>query len=214
MLPELKTWHGEVIANKTVAALINNNFKAFYCKTRQDACVQILNLVPGGARIGVGGSQTIMELNILEPLKSQGHTILNHNQPGLTNEQKTEIRLQQLTCDFFLTGTNAVTLDGKLVNTDGAGNRVAAMIFGPKKVIVAAGINKIVKDAAAAEQRIKSIAAPLNNKRLATANPCVETGECMDCQGSGRICNVTSIISKKPVLTDITVLIIGEELGF
>jgi hypothetical protein len=214
MLQEFKAWHNEVIARRVVTALINNHFNALYCRTRQEACDQIVTSAPANARIGAGGSQTIVELNILEQLKSIGHTVLNHNQPGLTGEQKAEIRLQQLTCDLFLTGTNALTLDGKLVNTDGAGNRVAAMIYGPKKVIVVAGINKIVKDVAAAEQRIKSIAAPLNNKRLGIANPCVQTGECMDCQGSGRICNVTTIISKKPVLTDMTVLVVGEELGF
>ena len=214
MLQEFKVWHNELIANKAVTALTNNHFKVAFCKTKQDACDQILSVVPASARIGVGGSMSIVELNILDQLKSQGHTVLNHNEPGLTGEQKAEIRLQQLTCDLFLTGTNAVTLDGKLVNTDGAGNRVAAMIYGPKKVVVVAGINKIVKDVAAAEQRIRSIAAPMNNQRLTTGNSCIRTGECMDCQGPGRICNVTTIISKKPVLTDMTVLIVGEELGF
>jgi hypothetical protein len=210
---DIKAWHNETIAMKTVEALIKNNFKATYCKTRHEAVDQILDLIPAGVNIGVGGSWTIGELDLLDKLTTRGHTIFNHNQPGLSSEQKTKIRLQELTCDVFLTGTNAVTLDGKLVNTDGAGNRVAAMIFGPKKVIIIMGINKIVKDVAAAENRIKSFAAPLNNKRLSTVNPCIKTGECMDCQGPTRICNVTTILSKRPLLTDITVFIIGEELG-
>lgn len=125
-----------------------------------------------------------------------------------------EIRRKQLTCDVFLTGTNAVTIDGRLVNTDGVGNRVAAMIFGPKKVIIAVGINKIVKDIAEAEKRIKLYAAPMNNKRLNLPNPCIRTGECMDCQGPTRICNVTTILNKRPMLTDIHIFVVGEDLGF
>jgi Uncharacterised ACR, YkgG family COG1556. len=214
MMNTLSAWHNETIANKAVTALIKNNFNAFYCPTRQEGLQKILEWIPAGARVGVGGSLTVNEIGILDELATRGHIILNHNLPGLSGEQKMEIRHQQLSSDVFLSGTNALTLDGKLVNTDGAGNRVAAMIFGPKKVIVIAGINKIVKNTAAAEERIKAIAGPLNNKRLDTGNPCVKSGECMDCQGPGRICNVTAILNKRPLLTDITVLIIGENLGF
>jgi hypothetical protein len=211
---EFKIWHHETKATKAVAALIKNNFQATYCKTSQEAVKRIFELIPPDATVGIGGSWTLSELELPDKLAGRGNTILNHNQPGLAAEKKTEIRRQQLTCDVFLTGTNAVTLDGKLINTDGAGNRVAAMIFGPKKVIIVAGINKIVKDLAAAEERIKAFAAPLNNKRLVTVNPCVRTGECMDCQGPTRICNVTTIFNKRPLLTDIHIFIIGEELGF
>lgn len=211
---DFKTWHIDTIGAKAVEALIKNNFKATYCKTRQDGMKQILELIPADVQVGIGGSWTISELGLLDELTIRGNLVLNHNQPGLTDEQKMEIRHKQLCCDVFLTGSNAVTLDGKLVNTDGAGNRVAAMIFGPKKVIVIVGINKIVKDVTEAEKRIKSHAAPLNNKRLGTVNPCVKTGECMDCQGPTRICNVTTILNKRPLLTDMTVFIIGEDLGF
>ena len=211
---ELKNWHKEMIGNKTVAALMKNEFQATYCVTKQEAVEQILALIPLKGTIGVGGSWTVKELGLLDNLDARGNIMFNHGLPDLTAEEKMEILRKQLTCDVFLTGTNAVTIDGRLVNTDGVGNRVAAMIFGPKKVIVVVGINKIVKDIAEAEKRIRLYAAPINNKRLNTSNPCIRTGECMDCQGPTRICNVTTILNKRPVLTDIHIFIVGEELGF
>ncbi|MBC8014787.1 MAG: lactate utilization protein [Sporomusaceae bacterium] len=213
-MSELKNWHNETIANKTVAALMKNDFQATYCPTRQEAVEQILALIPVEGTIGAGGSWTIGQLGLLDSLDARGNIIFNHGLPGLTAEDKMEIRRKQLTCDVFLTSTNAVTIDGRLVNTDGVGNRVAAMIFGPKKVIIVVGINKIVKDIVEAEKRIKLYAAPINNKRLNTLNPCIRTGECTDCQGPTRICNVTTILNKRPVLTDIHIFVIGEELGF
>jgi hypothetical protein len=197
-----------------ISNLTKNNFNASLWDTRQEAIDHILTLIPENSTIGVGGSWTIQQLGILETLDTQGHRILNHNKPGTTPEQALLIRHGQLVADVFLTSTNALTKDGKIVNTDGVGNRVAAMIFGPKRVIIVAGVNKIVEDVPKAEERIQTTAAPLNNKRLGRPNPCVETGRCMDCQLPTRICNVTTILSKRPVLTDIHVIVINEELGF
>jgi hypothetical protein len=211
---EFKTWHNEIIGKKVVKALVKNNFQATYCNTGQKAVEEILVLIPVDVTVGVGGSMTVKEIGLLDKLITRGNKILDHGQLGLDNEKKLEIRRQQLTCDVFLTGTNAVTMDGELINTDGTGNRVAAMIFGPKKVIIIVGVNKIVKDIDDAEKRINAYAAPINNKRLNTPNPCVKSGECMDCQGLTRICNVTTILKKRPLLTDIHVFVIGEDLGF
>jgi hypothetical protein len=113
----------------------------------------------------------------------------------------------------FLASSNAVTEDGKLYNIDGTGNRVAAMTFGPKKVILVCGINKIVKDIDDAHRRAKERAAPMNARRLNTKTPCAETGECADCSSPQRICNVYTALVKKPSRTDITVLLVGEPLG-
>jgi hypothetical protein len=113
-----------------------------------------------------------------------------------------------------MTSANAITLDGQIVNVDSLGNRVAAMIFGPKKVIIVAGINKIVRNVADGQERIKMIAAPLNVKRIGHRNPCIQTGQCMDCQLPTRICNITTIMHKKPAATDVHVLIIGDCMGF
>ncbi|MTV50214.1 lactate utilization protein [Heliobacillus mobilis] len=207
-------WHHETLGTKVVEALTKNNFQATYCKTRQEAVEQILSLIPTDASVGVGGSQTIQELGLLDQLSERGNELLNHNRPGITPEEAMDIRRRQLVSDVFLTGTNAVTLDGQLVNRDGIGNRVAAMIFGPKKVIVVTGVNKIVKDPSEAEARIKRFAAPLNNKRINLPNPCTTTGECMNCQGPRRICNITTVLSKKPMLTEFHVIVVGEELGY
>ena len=213
-MSEFVTWHNDTLGVKTVEALVKNNFKATYVQTAKEAAEQILGFIEKENTIGVGGSWTLQQLKIIDELRVRGNQIYNHNKQGLSPEEVMDLRRKQLTCDVFLTGTNAITRDGKLVNTDGVGNRVAAMIFGPKKVIIVAGINKIVSDVAEAEKRIKLYAAPINNKRLSTPNPCVKTGECMDCQSPRRICNVTTILSKRPALSDLHVFIIGENLGF
>ena len=206
--------HHDVVGKRVVEALTKNGFQAAYCATKAEAAAEVLRLVPESVTVGVGGSWTIAELGVLETLKERGCTILNHNAPGLDAAEKLRIRRAQLTCDVFLTGSNAVTMDGKLVNVDGTGNRVAAMIFGPGKVIVVAGINKVVRDCDAGEERIRSVAAPVNNSRIGLPNPCVKTGECMDCQGPTRICNVTTIIGKRPNTTEMHVVIVGEDMGF
>jgi L-lactate utilization protein LutB len=213
-MKDIKTWHNDVTGAKVVEALHKNGFQAMYCKSRAEAAEEILRLIPESGTVGLGGSWTVGELGVVDTLRERGNTILNHSAPGLTSEERMQVRRAQLTCDVFLTGSNAVTMDGRLVNTDGNGNRVAAMIFGPGKVIVVAGINKVARDVAEAEDRIRRVAAPMNNKRLNTPNPCVKTGVCMDCQGPTRICNVTTILNRRPGSTDMHVMIVGEELGF
>ncbi|MGC8482197.1 MAG: lactate utilization protein [Thermodesulfobium sp.] len=207
-------WHGEVFGKRVVEALKKNNFNADFFSTREELIKRLLELIPEKDIIGVGGSTTVQNLGILEILAKRGNLILDHNKAGLSSEEVLNLRRKQLTCDTFMTGSNAITLDGKLVNTDGVGNRVASMIFGPKQVIILAGTNKIVKDEEEARRRIKTIAAPINNKRLNRPNPCTVTGECMDCQGPTRICNITTILEKRPSLTPFSVFIINEELGF
>lgn len=213
-MKEFFEWHHETMGKKAVDALKRNHFNACYCCDRQEAREKVLEQIPAGSVIGVGGSWTLTELGVLKELEARGHRILNHGKPDLNPEEKLEIRRGQLTSDVFITGSNAITLDGQLVNVDGFGNRVAAMIFGPGKVLVVAGINKLVRDVEEGLKRIRQTAAPINNKRLGTANPCTVTGECMDCQGTGRICNATVILNKKPTMTDIHVFLVGEEMGF
>lgn len=211
---EFTPWYNETVGGAVVEALKKNGFEAEYCATGADAAERLLELIPEAASVGFGGSWTLKAIGISEKLAERGNTILDHGAPGLTSEEKADIRRKQQICDVFLSGTNALTMDGRLVNMDGSGNRVAAMIFGPGKVIVVAGTNKIVKDLDAAEERIQMKAAPINNKRLGTPNPCSRTGVCMDCQGPTRICNVLTVISKRPSGTNFHVLIVGEELGF
>ena len=207
-------WHNDTFGEKVVKALEKNNFKAYYVSDRAAATEKVFSLIPDGATVGVGGSWTLKELGIPEQLEKDGHTVYDHNKAGLTMEESMALRRKELLCDVFISGTNAVTLDGQLVNTDGSGNRVAAMSFGPQKVVVVIGVNKIVPDLDAAMERIELYAAPINNKRLDRPNPCTITGMCMDCQGATRICNMTSILHKKPPAIDFHVVVVGEALGF
>jgi hypothetical protein len=146
-------------------------------------------------------------------VKGRGATPIDHWQPGLSKEEVRELRLRQLTCDLFLTGTNAVTESGELVNMDGFGNRVNAMTFGPKTVIVITGSNKIVADVEQGIERIKKVAAPMNAKRLNLPLPCAESGRCHNCKSEQRICRILSILQKKPSGTDFSVFFLNEELG-
>lgn len=213
-MDENKLWHNAITGEKVVAALEKNNFTAYYAASKGLAIAHVLEQIDLDATIGIGGSMTTVALGLESLLKERGHTIYNHNVAGLSKEESLAVRYKQLLADVFITSTNAVTLDGQLVNTDGAGNRVAAMIFGPKKVIVVAGMNKIVADVPAAKQRIEQIAAPVNAKRLHKNTPCTTSGRCVGCSSPERICAVTTILYKNPSATAIHVIIIGEELGY
>lgn len=202
------------MGKRVVEALRKNNFDAVYFSRKEDAVPYILNFIHAGDKVGFGGSMTVAEMGLPEKVKEKGACLLDHNAPGLSPEERLAIRRQQLLSDVFICSTNALTLDGCLVNVDGTGNRVAAMTFGPKKVIIVAGINKICKDIHSALARIQMIASPKNNKRLGLANPCTTLGSCADCQGKTRICNIYSILKRKPSNTDITVVVIGENLGY
>jgi hypothetical protein len=207
-------WHRDAVGARAVDALRKHDFDAVYFSERDKAVEHVLSFVKAGAKVGFGGSMTLTALGMQEKVKAKGAQLLDHNDPSLSAEQKFEIRRQQQLCDLFLTGTNALTLDGCLYNVDGNGNRTNAMSFGPRKVVVVAGTNKICADLDEAERRVKFFAAPMNNKRLNIPNPCTVSGVCEDCQGKTRICKVYSILRRKPSATDITVVIIGEDLGF
>ncbi|MDU2064739.1 MAG: lactate utilization protein [Sporomusaceae bacterium] len=209
-----RQWHNETIGKKTVEALRKNRFSAEYFASAEEAKQHIFTLIAPEESVGIGGSATVKEIGLLEDLAKRGNLLLDHGKAGLSPEESLEIRRKQLTSDVFLTSTNAVTLDGQLVNVDGSGNRVAAMIFGPKKVVVVVGLNKIVGDIHEGFRRIQHEAAPINNKRLNRPNPCTVGGVCMNCQGPTRICNVTTIIEKALPATPCHVIIIGETLGY
>lgn len=212
-MSEYVNWHHQALGEKLVKALEKNNFTATYAASREEAAAKLLELIPASATIGFGGSVTLGQLGIIAKLEERGNPVQNYMKPGLSPQEVRAIRRQHLLSDVYLSGTNAVTLDGKLVNVDATGNRVGPMLFGPDKVFIVVGTNKIVHDVAEAENRVKLWASPPNNKRLDYPNPCAQTGVCVDCQGPTRICNITTIIHKKPRQTDIHVIVVGEELG-
>jgi len=207
-------WHNEMRGNRVVSELAQNGFTATYFADRASAAAHLLSLVPDGASVGFGGSMTIRAMGIAQKLAQKGCTLLDHSQEELTIEERNIIRRKQLLANVFLCSSNAVTMQGELVNVDGTGNRVAAMMFGPERVIIAVGTNKLVDTLEDAHARIQNVAAPINNKRLDRPNPCVQTGKCTNCRSKTRICNMTAIIRRRPPFTDIHVLVIGEELGY
>ena len=198
----------------TVKALIDNGFSAVYCRDRQVALDYIVREAENALTIGMGGSVSLVDLNVYPTLKALGKKMLVHTKAGLSKDERMAVMQRQLTSDLFLSGTNAVTQSGSLVNMDATGNRVASMIFGPKVVIVVAGRNKIVADLDEALQRIKKHAAPTNAQYLQYQVPCAKTGICMECDAPERICRITSIIDRKPKCTDVRVLVVNEDLGF
>jgi hypothetical protein len=213
-MKEINEWHNEVTGIKAVEALKKNGFSAVYFETGDLASEFIINNVVKGDKVGFGGSMTIKKLGIQEEVKSMGGIVLDHNDASLSQDEKMETMRGELICDLFLCSSNAVTLEGELVNVDGAGNRVAAMSFGPKKVIIVVGINKICKNEATAFERIEQIAAPKNCKRLNLPNPCTKTGVCCDCKSDTRACRIYSVIKRQPMKSDITVVVVGENFGY
>jgi hypothetical protein len=209
-----KRWYIQERAQQAVEALKKHGFAAIFSPDRSEAKKEILKLIPESANIGLGGSMTLREMGLPQHFVEQGHTTFDHWKPGLAPDQVMEVRRAQLACDVFLTSVNAITLDGEIVSIDGIGNRVSAMTFGPRKVIIAAGANKIVKDLPSALRRAKEVAAPLSLRETGLPLPCVQTGICADCDSPLRMCRATVILERKPLNTNITVVIVGEELGF
>lgn len=203
-----------------IKRLGENNISAFYVKNGSQACEKVMTMIPEGSVVGLGDSLTLRQIGVVEALTQGNYTFLNPWKPGTSLEESIKLKKRALTSDVFVTGTNALTLDGKIVNVDGHGNRVAAMLFGPDKVVIVVGVNKIVKNLDDALNRVREKAAPLNVKRhteLDPMPPCGVTGICSDCFSPWRICNKTVIIERqydnnkyKPI---IIVIIVGEELG-
>lgn len=212
-MSEWSTWERQKRLEATAKALETNGFKATVCADRGAAVAAIEAEARDARTVGFGGSVSLAELGLPSLLADQGKECLLHGAPGLSPEERLAVMRRQLTCDLFLTGVNAVTLDGKLVNIDATGNRVGAMTFGPGKVVAVAGANKLATDVHDAVRRIKEWAAPPNARRLAVGTPCAETGFCSDCRSPGRICRVVHIMERRPRLTELRVLLVAEPLG-
>ena len=211
---EMNTWHGHTLGMKTVEALRKNRFDATFFETREEAAKVVREMITSGQEIAFGGSQSAKQLNLQQMVTEAGAIILDHNAEGLSEEQKIDVMRRQQICDVFICSSNAISLQGELFNIDGNGNRVAAMAFGPRRVIVIAGINKLVADEEAAWQRIRTIAAPINFKRLNRPNPCAKHGVCMNCNLPTRGCNIYVATRRKPPMMEFSVFIVNETLGF
>ena len=214
---EAREWHEMLGVENTLRALEGNGFDAVYYPTAEEAVAGVLEMVPEGSAVGIGGSVTLREMGLVDALEARGVELADHwkaGQRGASKDEIMEIRRRHLNSDVFITGTNAVTETGELVNIDGTGQRVAAMIFGPGSVVVVAGVNKITGDLEEGLWRASNVAAPMNARRLHPGTPCAETGECEDCVAPGRICGITTIIHRRPRQTPFTVVLVGEKLGY
>jgi len=210
-----KSHSNSLILTRTAAALKQHDFNVATAANADEARAFILAFAQGAKTIGQCGSVTIAALDIIPEL-AKFAKILNHGAPDLTPEQRADTMLRQQTCDLMLCSANAVSTNGEIVNIDGVGNRVSASIFGPKKTLLVVGRNKIAEGGVAeALKRAKDFACPPNAHRVGrTTTPCVATGKCHDCNSPERICRVTVIMERKPSRSDITVLLVNEDLGF
>jgi len=206
-------WYERKMLETTAKSLRSAGFNVVVSDSGEEAAQHVISLVPPGSTIGVGGSITIRELGLIERLERMGHRVIHHwvDAPA---EEVDRLRRLELTADVFLSSANAITMDGKIVAVDGAGNRVAAMSFGPKTVILVAGVNKIVRNLDEALARARNVAAIMNWRRLGLKLPCVEIGRCVDCDSPDRGCRIVLILERRPLRTDYHVVLVRERLGF
>ena len=196
-----------------VKNLRKHHFDAYYCETREEALEKALSLIPEGECVGWGGATSAEQIGLLNALRTGAyHAIDRDTAPSA--DARTEMMRRCLLTDTFVTGSNAISLEGELVNIDGMGNRVAAIVYGPKKVLVIAGVNKITDTLEDALTRARTVAAPINKQRFGADTPCTFTGSCADCLSDGCICNQILITRNCRPAGRIQVIIVGEELGF
>lgn len=214
MTNEPHFWLWEQSGQRCAANLKRNGFDAHWVADHKRAQTLIHSMLSDYASFGFGGSATIRQLGIVEALKKDGRVVWDHWQPDLTPQEDMHIRREQLNCDCFLCSANAIAETGEIVNVDGLGNRTSAMGFGPRRVIIVAGMNKVTPDLASALERIRYVAAPMRAKSLGMATPCAETGWCSDCHSPQRICRITTILHRQPMATPTSVVLINEDIGY
>lgn len=214
---EIKAWHQERLAENLIKAMAGRGISASYAPGAEEARALILKHTPLKAKVGLAGSQTLEQIGVYAYLRAHGddyELIDPGGSPGLAPAENIALRKKMLTCDVLLTGCNAIDLEGRLYNLDGLGNRTAAMMFGPDKVVAAISLHKTVKDGPGARARIAAVAGPMNSRRLNRATPCAETGHCCDCRAPARICNYFTIIENSTIPGRLNVVLIGGAFGY
>ena len=196
-----------------VKALEKRHFEAYYCSTSEEAVEKVLSLIPAGDVVSWGGVATVDQLGIKDRLRQRNQPVIDRD-TAKTPDERVSMLHQALGCDTFLMSSNAISEDGQLVNIDGTGNRVAALCYGPRQVIVVAGMNKVAGDLNSAMARARHIAAPANAQRFDGKSPCRITGQCADCTSPDCICAQMVITRFCNPAGRIKVVLVGEELGF
>ena len=213
-MDENAKWVNEQKILRTIKSLEDNNMNGYYVKDREELISKIKELVKDGSMVACGGSMTLFETGVIDHLRTDRYEFLDRYEEGLNREELVKIFKKSFLADAYFTSSNSVTEAGELYNVDGNGNRVAAMLYGPEKVIVVCGSNKIVRDVDMAIDRNRQISAPANAKRLNRNTPCTKVGYCMDCKSSERICNEYTLIRRQGTKDRIHVIFLDEEFGY
>ncbi len=200
-------------AQTVIKGLERRNMTGEYCPTAADALEAAKRFLVPGTSVSWGGSSSLAEIGLFEAIKASGCTALDRNgssDPEITKETYRQI----LFCDTYFMSTNAITLDGMLVNIDGKCNRIAALAFGPEKVVIIAGMNKVSPDLDSAMKRARNVAAPTNCVRFGLSTPCTSAGRCVDCQHEDSVCAQIMITRRSRLANRIHVILVGEDLGY
>ena len=196
-----------------VKNLRSRHFDAHYCTTKEAALEKALSLIPQGASVGWGGATSAQQIGLLQAVRQGDYRPIDRDNCQTPQERHQAMR-NAMTADVFITGANALSLDGQMVNIDGMGNRVASIIYGPKTVIVIAGMNKVEDTLEKAIIRARTVAAPINQQRFMGDTPCSKTGSCGDCKSESCICNQIVITRHCRPVERIRFILVGEDLGF
>lgn len=196
-----------------VKNLRSRYFDAHYCTTKEEALEKALSLIPQGASVGWGGATSAQQIGLLQAVRQGDYRPIDRDKCQ-THLEKQQAMRNAMTADVFITGANALSLDGQMVNIDGMGNRVASIIYGPKTVIVIAGMNKVEDTLEKAMIRARTVAAPINQQRFMGDTPCSKTGSCGDCRSESCICNQIVITRHCRPVERIRFILVGEDLGF
>ena len=203
----------EHVAATVIRNLKKRQMEGHYCPDSASAVKLAQELIPAGSSVGWGGSMTLEETGLMQAVRTGGYTVLDRKAAKTPEEQRE--RYGKICCaDYFLMSTNAITLDGELVNIDGQGNRTAPLICGPQHVLVLAGMNKLVSDVDSGFKRVRVMAAPPNGVRIGTKTPCAVTGKCADCFSPDCMCCQFVVTRFSRVPNRIQVILIGEDLGY
>lgn len=208
-----KQIRNNMLAEKLLKNLRRRNFNAFYCPSSAEAVEKISSLIPDGSSVTWGGSMTIRDMGLTRRLKERALKVFDRD--DATDRQTAgRIYREAFSCDFYLSGANAISEDGVIVNIDGNGNRVAAITFGPDNVIIVAGLNKVAQDVNSALARARSTAAPINAARFDINTPCRIDGVCHNCNSTDCICSCIHFLRNSHPAGRHTVVLIGEDLGY
>lgn len=202
-----------LLSEQIIKGLKSRNMEGYYAETKEEALNKALELLPKGCTVAWGGSMSIQEIGLKDAV-CQGDYVEYNREAAKTAEEKRAAALAAYDCDYFLTSTNAITEDGVMVNVDGVANRVSAIAFGPKNVLMIVGMNKVVKKVEDAVSRSRNEAAPINAQRFGLDTPCTKTGACFDCKSPDTICCQILITRFSKIAGRIKVILVGEELGF